>query len=227
MKTQMTLAKILALAAVSTLAAGVARADFSSYSTNSLPGVITVPKFNPTLGHLDSITFSMTGHVQGRSQVENLGPASGPEVKLTLGSSLALTRPGGGAPLVVATPIVINTFTLGAFDGVFDYAGASGATFSGLTGSKFNQFSYASDADKALFTGTGNTDLLLSAVVFSHINVGSPVVSHFDTETRALVTVVYNYSRSSAVPEPRVYGAVGALLCAGFAMLRQLRSKKS
>ena len=236
MTTQMTLAKITSLAAVLALAAGTARADLLSvsFTTSSPPGAafqvpdwnipITVPKFNPALGFLDNITFSLTGFVEGSARLENTSPSSGSDVKLTLASSLKLTRPGDAAPLVVATPIVINNFAASPFDGVVDFAGSSGTTLAAISGSKFNKFDYNSDADKTLFTGLGSITLPLSAVGTSRANGGASTISFFDTRTRGEVTVTYNYH---AVPEPRVYGMMGAMLCAGFALLRQLRSKKS
>lgn len=237
MKTQMTLSRITSLAAFVTLSGGTVWADFVSYSVSSPPGAgtflapdwtlpITVPKFNPALGTLNTIVFSMTGFVGGTAKVENTSPSSGADTKLTLASGLTLTRPGGGPALVVATPIVINTFSAAPFDGVVDFAGPSGVTILGLLGSKFNRFNYDSAADKALFTGAGTIDLPLSAVGASRATGGGSTISLFDTEARGEVTVTYRYS-SAAVPEPRVYGAVGALLCAGFALLRQRRPQKS
>ena len=166
----------------------------------------------------------LTGFVEGCARLENTSPSSGSDVKLTLASSLKLTRPGDAAPLVVATPIVINNFAASPFDGVVDFAGSSGATLAAISGSKFNKFDYNSDADKTLFTGLGSITLPLSAVGTSRANGGASTISFFDTRTRGEVTVTYNYH---AVPEPRVYGALGAMLCAGFALLRQRRSKKS
>ncbi len=236
MKMQMSAARLSIVTVFSLFLASSARADFVSYSVSSPPGLgtflapdwtapITVPKFNPALGTLNSIVFSMTGYVRGNAQVENTSPSSGSETKLTLASGLTLTRPGGGPALVVATPIVINPFSAGPFDGVIDFAGTSGATLSGLLGSKFNLFHYESDADKALFTGGGTIDLPLTAIGTSRANGGGSTISLFETESRGEVTVTYRYS-ASPIPEPRVYGAMGALLCVGLALARRLRSKQ-
>ena len=238
MKLQMPLAKFFTAFVVAALVSGAAaRADLITYSVSSPPGLgtflvpdwtalIAVPKFDPALGTLNSIVFSMTGLVQGAARGENTGTSSGSEVKLSLASGLTLTRPGGGPALVVATPLAINLFSASVFDGVVDFAGTSGATFSGLLGTKFNSARYESAADLALFTGAGTIDLPLSAVGASRATGGGTIISLFDTESRGEVTVSYRYTSSSAVPEPRVYGAVGALLCAGFAALRRLRAKQ-
>ncbi len=223
-------------AALASVAA--ARADLIiSQTVSSPPGVgtfltpdwsalISIAKFNPALGNLNSVVFSMTGLVQGSAQVENTSPSSGSDVKLTLASGLTLTRPGGGPALVVATPLSITLFSASVFDGVVDFAGTSGATLSGLLGTKFNSAHYESAADLALFTGAGSISLPLTAVGDSRASGGGSTISLFATEARGEVTVTYKYS-AAAVPEPRVYGAVGALLCVGFAALRRLRSKSS
>ena len=239
MKLQIQIAKYsTAFVAAALVSVAAARADLIiSQTVSSPPGLgtflvpdwsafISIEKFNPALGHLNSVVFSMTGLVQGSAQGENTSTSSGADVKLTLASGLTLTRPGGGPALVVATPLSITLFSASVFDGVVDFAGTSGATMSGLLGTKFNSANYASAADLALFTGPGMIDLPLSAVGKSLATGGGSIISLFDTEARGEVTVTYKYS-SAAVPEPRVYGAVGALLCAGFAALRRRRTKSS
>ena len=227
-----------AFVAAALVSGAAARADLIiSQTVSSPPGLgtfltpdwsafISIAKFNPALGHLNSVVFSMTGLVQGSAQVENTSPSSGADVKLTLAAGMALTRPGGGAPLVVATPLSITLFSASPFDGVVDFAGTSGATLSGLLGTKFNSAHYESAADLALFSGPGSISLPLTAIGASRASAGGSTISLFSTEARGEVTVAYKYT-PSAVPEPRVYGAVGALLCVGFAALRRLRSKSS
>jgi hypothetical protein len=146
-------------------------------------------------------------------------------VKLTLSASMALRRPGGGAPLVVATPLAVTTYTLPPFDSVIDFAGPSGRTTSALRGSKFNRWAYTDAADKALFSGPGTIGLPLTAIGASRAVGGASAINIFDTAARADVTVTYRYT-TAAVPEPRVYGAVGAALCLGFAALRRFRAKR-
>lgn len=239
MKLQNPIAKYTAAFVAAALVSGAAaRADLIiSQTVSSPPGLgtflapnwsalIDIEKFNPALGHLNSVVFSMTGLVQGSAQAENTSTSSGSDVKLTLASGLTLTRPGGGPALVVATPLSITPFSATVFDGVVDFAGTSGTAQFGLLGTKFNSAHYESAADLALFTGAGSISLPLTAVGASRATGGGSIISLFDTEARGEVTVTYKYS-AAVVPEPRVYGAVGALLCAGFAALRRRRSKSS
>lgn len=111
--------------------------------------------------------------------MENTSPSSGADVKLTLAAGMALTRPGGGAPLVVATPLSITLFSASPFDGVVDFAGTSGATLSGLLGTKFNSAHYESAADLALFSGPGSISLPLTAIGASRASAGGSTISCF------------------------------------------------
>lgn len=182
---------------------------------------LTFPKFNPSLGFLNSITFRLAGTVSGLSQSENTSPSSGNDITLNLSAALQLFRPGStdlANRLVVATPTDIRTFSAGTYDGVTDFAGSSGVTFVVPNTEKVNKFVSTSDADKALFSGLGTIDLPLTATGKSRATGGGSAISVFDTRARGDVTVTYHYS---AVPEPRVYGAVGIVLCAALAAYRR------
>jgi hypothetical protein len=198
-----------------------------AFLTPDWSSTIALPKFNPALGTLQVVSFDMTGFVSGDAKTENTSPSSPADVKLTLSASMALRRPGGGAPLVVATPLAVASYTLPPFDGVVDFAGASGPTTSGLLGSKFNRWAYTDAADKALFSRPGTIALPVNAVGASRAVGGASAINLFDTAARAEVTVTYRYTPSPVIPEPRVYGAIGAALCLGFAAFRRSRAKRS
>ena len=241
MKTNHLTTKFLGLAIVgAALAALPAQADLLQSFSASFGGPVgitpdwstslTIPKFNPTLGHLNSITFRLSGAIAGSAQSENTSPSSGNDITLNLISTLQLFRPGStdlANRLVVSTPTEIRTFTASVFDGVTDFAGSSGATFAGLGASKVNKAVFTSDADKALFSGVGNIDLPFTAIGKSKASGGAAVISVFDTLARGDVTVTYNYGPSvPPVPEPRVYGAFGALVCVGLAAFRRRQAAK-
>jgi hypothetical protein len=140
-------------------------APIGTFQTPDWTSFVTIPKFNPALGTLNSISFHILSSVQGSAQSENTSPSSGTDVTLTLSAQVKLNRPAsaGGGQLVVATPAVANTFAATAYDGVTDFAGTSGVTYAGLSATKANSALYTSDADKALFTGTGTINLPISA----------------------------------------------------------------
>ena len=240
MKTNTVAHKLLGLVLVGgTLATFSARADLLSFSASypaplgefQIPdwtSSVTLPRFDPSLGTLNSITFRLSGTVQGSAQSENTSPSAGNDITLNLSAALQLFRPGSldlANRLVVTTPTVANTFTASVYDGVTDFAGTSGVTYAGLSATKVNKTVFSSDADKALFTGLGTIDLPLTAIGKSRATGGGSAISVFDTQARGEVTVTYNYG-ASAVPEPRVYGAFGVLVCAGLAALRRRTSAK-
>lgn len=243
MKTNHLATKFLGLALVgAALTVLPAKADLLSFSasfpaplgTFEIPdwsSSLTIPKFNPALGTLNSITFRLSGAVAGTAQSENTSPSSGNDITLNLVATLQLFRPGStdlANRLVVTTPTEIRTFTAGVYDGVTDFAGSSGVTFAGLGSAKVNKAVYSSDADKALFTGLGTIDLPITAIGKSKASGGGSVISVFDTQARGDVTVTYNYGPAAPpVPEPRVYGAFGVLVCAGLAAFRRRQAAQS
>ena len=239
MKTNSIANKFLALALVGgALAAVPARADLLSFSASypaplgqfQIPdwtSSVTIPKFDSSLGALNSVTFRLSGTVQGSAQSENTSPSAGNDITLNLSAALQLFRPGTldlAHRLAVTTPAVANTFAASVYDGVTDFAGTSGVTYAGLTATKVNKAVYSSDADLALFTGLGTIDLPLTAIGKSKATGGGSAISVFDTQARGEVTVTYNYG--PAVPEPRVYGAFGVVVCVGLAALRRRASVK-
>lgn len=242
MKTNTVAHNLLGLVLVGgTLAAFSARADLLSFSASypaplgefQIPdwtSALTLPRFDPSLGVLNSISFRLSGTVQGSAQSENTSPSAGNDITLDLSARLQLFRPGStdlANRLVVSTPGVLNTFSASIYDGVTDFAGTSGVTFVGLSATKVNKTVFSSDADKALFTGLGTIDLPLTAIARSKATGGGSAISVFDTQARGEVTVTYNYGPSAPpVPEPRVYGAFGVLVCAGLAAMRRRAAAK-
>ena len=108
MKTNSVAHKFLGLVLVGgTLAAVSARADLLSFSASypaasgefQIPdwsSAVTIPKFDPSLGVLNSITFRLSGTVQGSAQSENTSTSAGNDITLNLSASLQLFRPGSG-----------------------------------------------------------------------------------------------------------------------------------
>ncbi len=89
-----------------------------------------VPRFDPALGILTSVTFELTGEVQGSAAVESLD-ALPSVVDTTYQATLTLTRPDNSV-IVIATPNMAFSDPLTAFDGVIDFAGTSGITHGGI-----------------------------------------------------------------------------------------------
>ncbi|HOJ56721.1 MAG TPA: choice-of-anchor E domain-containing protein [Phycisphaerae bacterium] len=156
---------------------------------------ITFPKFDPALGELTSIKFTLSGSVQGSAQFESLDN-SPTTVEMYLTSRVELQRPDGSLLVVVFT--LANTSDLAAaFDGVVDFAGTSGNTYADLSGTAMDIAISATPADLALFTGPGEISLPVTAAGTSYGSGAGNLLLQFATAAGATATVEYTY-----VPEP-------------------------
>ena len=163
---------------------------------------VTLPKFNPSQGVLNSITIRLSGTMRGSAQAENTSPSSGANLVLTLGAALQLFRPGTldlTNLLAGVSPTVTNTFSALVYDGVTDFGGSSGVTYAGLNANQVATMTYNLEADKILFTGVGSIVLSLTASGQARAIVGGSTIVVFDSEARGEVTVTYQYS---SVPMP-------------------------
>jgi hypothetical protein len=181
---------------------------------------LALQQFDPTLGTLTGIEVSLTGNVSSTIMFENLGSAG-----TITGSSMAqltLTRPDSST-IVIALPTQTRTASEGAFDGVIDFSGTSGDTFSGVNGTATNISFLTSPADFTLFTGTGFVDAFLSGHGTSSASGPGNLATIVNTSAGGFATIAYTYN--SLVPEP----AAWALMIVGFggigAMLRDQRNR--
>ena len=192
------------LLGVSLLLAGTAGADTKTYQDSvSLTAMdwtssITLPKFDPALGTLNSIKFTLDGHVEGLAKFESFdaGPTT---VTMNLSAKLKLQRPDNSL-LVEVIPLVSTTDNVTAYDGTLDFLGGSGRTYASLSNDKSDSFTSPPPAsDLALFTGSGNITLPVLATANSFVSGGGNIMTQFQTSASAQGTVVYNYT---PLPEP-------------------------
>ena len=167
--------------------------------TDSIPlqstnwaGSVSIPKFNPNLGTLQSITYTLTGRVEGSTRVESLDAAPS-LVTTSLQADITLTRPDLTV-LVVTTPLAqfVDNFT--AFDGVIDFDGTSGeARLNIVTQDQDQAVSPPPVSDLALFTGAGNIVLPIAASGASTAVGSGNLITQFLTQAAATVEVCYTY----------------------------------
>lgn len=187
---------------------------------------LSIPKFNPGLGTLNSISYTLNGSTAGTAKYESLdgAPAS---ISLTLSASLTLQRPDLSTIKIIIPSTTVNESSA-ASDGVIDFLGASGSTFSGLSGSTTSgALSLSGAGDRALFTGAGSIILPVVAAGSSSGSGSGNLVTQFNTAAAADISVTYNYNKDTGVPEPRVYGAIGAVACLGLLGYRRIRSRQA
>ena len=188
--------------------------DSITMTTTDWGQTLPIPKFDSSLGILQSIKLTLAGQVQGDASYENLGagPAS---VTLSLQAALKLQRPDGSV-LAEIIPLASITANPSAYDGSINFAGSSGGTYIGLSDSITEISTITNPADLALFTGPGTIDLGFSATGSSTGTGAGNLITSFSTKAAGQVEVVYEYT---TIPEPATMG----LLALGGLLLRRKR----
>ncbi|MBN2377995.1 MAG: choice-of-anchor E domain-containing protein [Sedimentisphaerales bacterium] len=165
--------------------------DSISLTATNWSDVVTVPKFDPALGVLQSIVFDMEAMVNGVAGFENRDDNSA-TITLELIAIVTLKNPGGGN-LLVTIPTASVTETVAFYDDNLDFTGSSGRTYSDLTDSETETFTSFAPADLALFTGLGDINLDVSAKGASSASGSGNLVLFFSTLASADITVNYLY----------------------------------
>ncbi len=182
--------------------------------TFDISEVLSVPQFNPLQGTLLNVTIDYGINADGSVGLENknattggnrtlrtfINPTSEPDnvthgdLKLNLGATT----------LASVDWNVANTYTmyLAAFDGVVDYAGASG--FSAVYLAEADSGSAFYDSGLASFVGNGTVDFDLIGSAWGVLSDGSNVSMMMSTIGAGDVTVTYEYT-----PEPATIALLG------------------
>ncbi|TAE59805.1 MAG: PEP-CTERM sorting domain-containing protein [Nostocales cyanobacterium] len=227
--------QILTAAALTTIAgiagimttAGTANAASLSYTASSgdfdttdFTKTLSIQKFNPSLGTLNSVTLDLTGDIKGSARFENRSSRSA-TVGVNLSSDINLTL--GSDTLFNLTPSNLYAYQVARYDGITDYAGASGRTINGLSASTSDTKNLVSNLQP--FIGSGNVDFLLSAIAQSNVIGSGNISSQINTLAKGDLTVTYDYSPiSTKVPEPSTLLGFG--LVAGFGLLSQNKKRQ-
>lgn len=213
-----------------TAAIGVANATSSISYTASTPIVgqttfnfsdsLTFPQFDPALGTLTSISFTLNGSASADQKFENLSGTGGTVVTISTGT-MSLFRPNNTA-LVVTIPSLTNSIAAAQFDGSIDFAGTSGHTYATTSFSNSDTQVYSGGADLLLFTGNGTIALPFTAVGNSSGSGTANLITQFGLAGAATATVQYNFT-PTVVPEASTYGSIGAVAIVGFLGYRRSR----
>lgn len=164
---------------------------------------VSLTKFDPSLGTLNSINIDLTGILRGNFAYEN-GMSTPTFAEVQWFSIATLKRPDNS---VLSTATASRTFSdsLTAFDGVGDFEGTSGRTYAFFIGpitaaEELTSFSLFDAGDLSLFTGPGSIDLPVFLEGGYNKIQGTQTVAGF-IESGADVMVTYDYT-PAAVPEP-------------------------
>jgi hypothetical protein len=184
---------------LSTAAVALAQPPTTQCFTGSIPitptnwsSSVTVPKFDPNLGTLQSVTVSITANSTGSARAESLDSAPS-VVSLTFQNVVAVQRPDNTL-LVAASPQVNFLDNLSAYDGVLDFGGTSGVSHLNLAVSATNSVTVPPPAgDLALFTGPGTITLPVAAIGTSSASGAGNLIAQFTSAAGADVQVCYLY----------------------------------
>lgn len=190
---------VLLVAAISANATTLAQISYSdsvlTQGTN-WSEFLSIHKFDPSKGVLKVINFELNGTVSGSAGFESRD-ATPTTVTINLSAYITMSRPDLSV-LVFAHPLVSKSDPVLAFDNTIDYGGDSGRTYTGLFNAATN-YGGNDASDIALFTGTDDILLPISALATSNGNGAGFLSLEFSTLASATGTVTYYYE---PVPEP-------------------------
>lgn len=217
------LAGLVGFAATAAEAGMVTYSDSISVTTTNWSNHLNVSKFDTSLGTLNSVTITFGGTVVSNAKVESLDAALS---TITAKSSAELTlKYSDGTLLFDETPTNSKTFNASAFDGVIDFGGTSGHSFGDVTAtiSPNDTTVLTSGTEFAAFEGSGTYSFITATSDHSSTTGAGNLISQVSTKAGDNVSVTYNYTAASTVPEPSsaVTAAIGAAVCGLVACLRR------
>ncbi len=198
-----TLAAMLVAVTVVQIAPSAQAVEFTETHTSSIPAATTnwtipvsVPQFDPSQGDLLDVTISMGAEVASSMSVENLSTSSVCNATLTWGATISADT---GLGTVAITPVDSQTILLEVYDGVTDFAGPSGESFSNLDAARTGDFVFTDPAVLAVFTGTGSLSLPINARALTTVTGCGTIAQLITTLASADITVAYRYDASPAI----------------------------
>lgn len=171
--------------------------------------LLAVPRFDPRLGTLRSVTLRLNTQVRGSTRFENLNTSP-----LTLTQTLCvlfeLRRPNFSV-LLQGLPLSQVMESVTSFDGRRDFGGASGRTRTNVTATALTELTLNNPNDLLLFTGIGAVGLPLLARPKSGGIGSGDYVQSFSSRSRADLTVVYSYESAPVAVEATSWSAIKSL----------------
>lgn len=155
----------------------------------------SVPKFDASLGQLQTVTISVIAAVGGSMEVENTSPRAA-TFKAMLAGILEIDGPVAATDATLS-PSTDRTFEAAAFDGEVDFGGDSGYTWEDILSDGFlYEIELTEPADLAAFIAADNGDMVMFDVAArgaSEADGPGNAQSAFNTLVGAEMVIEYTY----------------------------------
>ena len=154
---------------------------------------IFLPKFDSSLGNLESVLFELSANVQGSVELENRD-AQAALVTGNLAAEIGLKKPDNSL-LLVALPTASVEQKLNKYDGTLDFDGTSGVKLTDISNTKEESTLLTIPNDFTPFVGDGSFNLLVEAIGNSTATGAGNLLAGFETYAGATVAVSYTYAK--------------------------------
>jgi hypothetical protein len=200
---------VFALVAASGIAATASAATIThtgsiGTTTTNWNTPVFLPLFDPALGTLTNVAWTLNGNVAGTARFESLD-AGATTVSLDLAATLTLFAPDSSV-LEVTIPTVNTSVSASAFDGLVDFGGTSGGTFTNLSGTATSSNNSSVPSFLALFTGVGLTSISVTGSGSSSGTGGGNLITQFATSAGSSFEIIYTYD---PIPTPSALALLG------------------
>lgn len=180
---------------------------------------IQIPQFDPRLGNLESVTIQVEASTTTDFKAENLRNSGeeGAFAPVEVSISTTVSLQSGDAVLAAVNPKVYRVEYLAArYDGIRDFAGASGVTRLGITASDaaITILTAANGDDLGAFVGQGNVAMTLAASGIAKVKGSGNLMVSIATVAAGTVNVCYAYRQSPPGSGFYVY-VEGQTVCEG------------
>jgi hypothetical protein len=169
--------------------------SFGPTQTNfNLQGLLE--KFDPSLGTLQSIELQHSGSITSEIEVENFSNISESDISGTVSGTMTLTAPGVNDVLNISG--YAGAFHASTYDGVTDFAGASGESFGEQTADGSNTITLTG-AGMDAYIGIGTANVSEAAVATSNATGGGNLDVRVRSTGASTITVTYHYKEADCL----------------------------
>ncbi|GEM_PF-2691902 len=168
---------------------------YKSSTSTEWNDTMSLPKSNASVGILSRVKLFLTDAAYHPSiGIENISNTSGSTGSIELGGKIVVTPPNGvvNAAGLNATSSISKSGVYPVFDGIVDYGGTSGDSWSNEFGAAYDDYNYPV-ARRADFEGTDSVKLPVVASSTVTISGGGNLSSNVTTSVAAGMFVIYEY----------------------------------